>query len=60
MLEERRTEDAVAVSDAEIIRIPEELFFSLLEKNPTVAQKALSQISAYYSKFYGRNEDYSL
>ena len=60
MLEETRSEDAIAYTDVKLVRIPEERFFSLLERNPEVAQRALSQISGYFSKFYGRNENYPL
>ncbi len=60
MLDGMRTEDAIANTDIEIVHIPENIFFSLLERNPSIAHKSLSQISAYFSKFYGRNEDYSL
>lgn len=52
-----RTEDAIACSDTDIIRIPEETFFSLLERNPKVSRKALSLISNYFSKFYGLSRD---
>ncbi|MCR5763179.1 MAG: YihY/virulence factor BrkB family protein [Treponema sp.] len=60
MLEEIRNEDAIAETDVELVKIPEELFFSILEHNPTVSRKVLSQISSYFSKFYGRNDEYPL
>lgn len=60
MLEETRDENAIAYTDVKIVRIPEPLFFDLLERNPEVAQRVLAQISSYFSKFYGRNEDYPL
>lgn len=53
MLNGIRTEDAVACTDVDVIRIPEETFFSLLERNPKVSRKVLSLISNYFSKFYG-------
>ncbi len=60
MLEEAREEDAQAGSDAKIVRISEETFFSLLERNPKVSRRMLSRVSRYFSKFYGRNEEYPL
>ena len=60
IVEEARSEDAFAETDVELVRIPEELFFSILEHNPAVSTKALAQISSYFSKFYGRNEEYPL
>lgn len=60
MLEEIRSEDAIAETDVELLKIPEELFFSILEHNPDVSSKALSQISSYFSKFYGRNDEFPL
>lgn len=60
MLEEIRNEDAIAETDVQLVKIPEELFFSILEHNPSVSSKALSQISSYFSKFYGRNDEYPL
>ncbi len=60
ILNEIRTENAMAYTDIEIVRIPEDLFFSLIELNPKVNQKALAQISNYFAKFYGRTNDYPL
>ncbi len=60
LLDEIRNEDASAYTDVKLIRIPEEDFFTLLEKNPSVNNKALSQISKYFAKFYGLRNDFSL
>lgn len=60
MLEEIRNEDAIAETDVQLVKIPEAQFFSILEHNPAVSSKVLSQISSYFSKFYGRNDEYSL
>ncbi|MCR5218208.1 YhjD/YihY/BrkB family envelope integrity protein [Treponema sp.] len=57
MLNGIRTDEAIACTDADVIRIPEETFFSLLERNPKVSRKALSLISNYFSKFYGLSRD---
>ena len=60
LLNEIRIDSAKAETDVEIIRINEKDFFTILDKNPAVSQKALSQISNYFSKFYGRSEQYPL
>ena len=60
LLDEIRNEDATAYTDVKLIRIPEEDFFTLLEKNPSANNKALSQISKYFAKFYGLRNDFSL
>ena len=60
MLEETRNENAQANTDVKIVRITEATFFSLLERNPKVARRVLSRISRYFSKFYGRNDEYPL
>lgn len=60
MLRELRNEDATAWTDAEIVRIPEETFFMILDKNPRAASKALSRISNYFAKFYGLTKEYPL
>ncbi|MCH5295840.1 MAG: YihY/virulence factor BrkB family protein [Treponema sp.] len=52
-----RSEDAVAYTDVSLVRIPAETFFELLDRNPKVSRKALSQISNYFAKFYGRTEE---
>lgn len=52
LLNEIRNEDAIALTDVKIIKIPEDIFFSLLEHNPQVSKKALAQISKYFSKLY--------
>ncbi len=39
-----RDEDAIAISDAVLIKVPVELFFSMLKRNPSLAQKSLSKI----------------
>lgn len=60
ILNETRNEDACAHTDVEIVRISSNTFLSLLEKNPAASRKALSQISTYYAKVYGRKDDYQL
>mgnify|MGYP002623686832 CR=1 FL=1 len=47
-----RNEDALAYTDVKLVKIPEEKFFNLLERNPQVSRKALSHISKYFAKFY--------
>ena len=58
MLDEIHYGDAIAHTSVEIIQIPEYIFFSILEKNPKVSMKALSRISTYFAKFYGRSTNY--
>lgn len=55
LLDGRRHEDAKAASTIKAIAIPEPLFKKLIERNPQVSKKALSQINYYFAKFYGRN-----
>jgi len=50
--------DAYAVTDSVLIRISGTQFRELLEQDPGVAAKALSQISDYFSQFYGRTEGF--
>ena len=52
LLDEVRNEDATAYTDVKLLRIPEEDFFTLLEKNPSANNKALSKISKYFARFY--------
>ena len=60
ILNETRNEDAIAHTDVEIVRISGKTFLSLLEKNQIASRKALSQISTYYAKVYGRRDDFRL
>ena len=60
ILDETRTEDAQACTPVTLMRIPKETFFSLIEHNRLVNRKALSQISSYFAKFYGRTEEFPL
>lgn len=60
VLSESRNEDAKAYTDVEIVRISGETFLSLLEKNPDASRKALSQISTYFAKVYGRKDEFRL
>ena len=55
-----RSEDALAYTDVKLVRIPEKKFFAILERNPEVSRMALSKISNYFAKFYGRSEYSSL
>lgn len=47
---------ATALTECKIIKISKEAFNELLDKNPKVAIKAMSKLSRYTSKIYGRNE----
>ncbi len=60
MLEEIHTGDAVAQTDVQLVKIPDEVFFDLLESNPKVSAKALTRISKYFAKFYGRNDAFNV
>ncbi len=57
ILDEVRSEDALAYSDVTIMRISSETFFTLVEHNRFVNRRALSKISNYFAKFYGHPED---
>ena len=39
-----RSEDALAVSDCVLIKVGQELFFSMLKHNPALAQRSLSRM----------------
>ncbi|MCR5622243.1 MAG: YihY/virulence factor BrkB family protein [Treponema sp.] len=39
-----RDEDAMAISDCVLIKVPERLFLSMLKRNPSLAQESLSKI----------------
>ncbi|MBR6296275.1 MAG: YihY/virulence factor BrkB family protein [Treponema sp.] len=60
LLDEIRNEDATAYTDVKLLRIPEEDFFTLLEKNPSANNKALSKISKYFARFYKPTTDLPL
>jgi len=60
ILNQARNEDALAQTDVVVVRISGDTFLSLIEKNQMASRKALSQISAYYAKVYGRNDEYHL
>lgn len=57
MMNEIRIDTAVADTDVELLRVSDEKFYEILNKNPNVSRKALSQISNYFAKFYGLNSD---
>ena len=52
MLDEERKNDALAVTDVELVRIPLELFTSLLNRNPEIAKESLSKISSYFDRLF--------
>lgn len=60
ILDQARKEDAIANTDVEIVQISGRKFLSLLDKNPAVSKKALAQISTYFSKVYGRKDEFRL
>ena len=47
---------ATAVTECKAIRISKEDFSDLLDKNPQAAIKAMSKLSRYAAKFYGRDD----
>ncbi len=47
---------ATALTECKIIKISKEDFNELLDKNPKAAIKAMSKLSRYAAKFYGRDE----
>ncbi len=44
-----RKEEAYAHTDVKLIKISDEKFYSILQKNPKVASKAMSKISRYFA-----------
>lgn len=60
ILNEPRKDDAIAHTDVELVQISGKEFLSLLDKNPAVSRKALSQISTYFAKVYGRKGEFRL
>ncbi len=56
MLDANHHSAATAVSECKVIKISSENFSELLDKNPKAAVKAMSKLSRYATKFYGRNE----
>ena len=55
-----RHEDVKASSYAKLIAIPEDIFLKLLERNPRVSKKALSEINGYFAKFSNLYGEYSV
>ncbi len=60
LLTEPRNSTAIAKSEVLLVTISEEEFLSLLEKNTEASQRALSKVSTYFGKFYGRTAEYQL
>lgn len=52
ILNEPQNASASALTDVQLIKIDKTLFSQLLEKNPEVAQKMMTQISTHFSQFY--------
>lgn len=55
MLNMNRLGSAVALTDCRLIKIKKENFATMIEKNPAATSKAMSTLSSYSAKFYGRN-----
>jgi membrane protein len=55
--DEIKREDAITLSDVELIKIPQEIFISLLERNSKASKKALNQISEYFAKTYNHYKE---
>ena len=60
ILDQLRTSEAKAETDCKLMKISAEEFRSLLEINHKTAEKALSHISEYVSRVYGRTETFLL
>ena len=60
ILDQVRTSEAKAETDCKLMKISAEEFRSLLEINHKTAEKALSHISEYVSRVYGRTETFLL
>ena len=56
MIDANHRSAAAAISECKVIKIPGDDFSELLDKNPKAAVKAMSKLSRYTAKFYGRNE----
>ena len=56
MIDANHRSAATAISQCKVIKIPGDDFSELLDKNPKAAVKAMSKLSRYTAKFYGRNE----
>lgn len=56
MIDSIHHSSAAAVSECKVIKISSEDFSELLDKNPKAALKAMSKLSRYAAKIYGRNE----
>lgn len=56
MIDANHRSAATAISECKVIKIPGDDFSELLDKNPKAAVKAMSKLSRYTAKFYGRNE----
>lgn len=56
MIDANHRSAATAISECKVIKIPGDNFSELLDKNPKAAVKAMSKLSRYTAKFYGRNE----
>jgi membrane protein len=54
ILNKPRAGEAKALSDCELIRIPAAAFHALIENDAKAAEKALSQVSDYVARVYGR------
>lgn len=54
LLNSVRREETKAETDVELLKIDEDTFFEIIDKNRLVSQKALSKISLYFSRLYGR------
>lgn len=55
--DEIKREDAITLSDVELIKIPQEIFISLLERNSKASKKALNQMSEYFAKTYNHYKE---
>jgi membrane protein len=58
ILNKPRAGEAKALSDCELIKVPADSFRALLENDARAAEKALSQVSDYVAKVYGRTSDF--
>lgn len=56
MIDANHRSAATAISECKVIKILGDDFSELLDKNPKAAVKAMSKLSRYTAKFYGRNE----
>lgn len=55
-----RQTEAKASTKCQILVIPKEVFLNLVNINPLISSKTLTNVTSYFSKFHGRNKGFLL